>query len=190
MDSLIPQIFNIITTVAMLLFFIRFMMQLTQADPYNPIVRSTVHATRVVDIFGRILPSVGHGRINLAAIVLMVLVRMVDLTGNMLLSGTTGIGIDVLLVHLVFGMLEDFLWMCKILIYVSIFSSLVMMFTQTMTPFIMLVMQMTEPLYAPFRRLLPDLGPIDLSPIIALLIIFVLRTLLSQAYVFLLPTLA
>ncbi len=190
MDSLIPQIFSIACGVAMLLFFIRFMMQLTQVDPYNPIVRSTIQATRVVDIFGRILPTVGQGRINLAAIVLMVLVRMVDLTGTMVLSGHIGIGLDGLLVQLVFGLLDDFLWMCKILIYVSIFSSLVMLFTQTMTPFIMLVMQMTEPLYAPFRRLLPDLGPIDLSPIIALLVIYVLRTLLTQAYGVLLPTLA
>lgn len=189
MDQLIPQIFNIVTGVAMLLFFIRFMMQLTQADPYNPIVRSTVDATKVVDIFGRIFPTVGHGRINLAALVLLVLVRLVDLGGNNLLQGVTNVGPASLLAQLVFGMLDDFLWMCKVLIYVSIITSLIMLFTQTVTPFVMLVMQMTEPLYAPFRRMLPDLGPIDISPIIALLVIFVLRTLLANAYGVLMPSL-
>jgi len=36
----------------------------------------------------------------------------------------------------------------------------------------------TEPVLAPIRRLLPDLGGIDISPIIVLLIIFFLRQFL------------
>ena len=36
----------------------------------------------------------------------------------------------------------------------------------------------TEPVLKPIRRLLPNLGGIDISPIILLLIIFFLRTLL------------
>jgi len=181
MDSLIPQIFNIVTGVAMLLLFLRFMMQLTQADPYNPIVMSTVQATHIVDVFKRILPTVGQGRINLAALGLMILVRLIDLAGNNLLSGAN-MGPDVLLLQLVFGMLDDFLMMCKVLIYVSIISSLIIMFTQTHTPIIMLAMQMTEPLYAPFRRFMPDLGPIDVSPIVALLAIYIVRFMLAQAH--------
>jgi YggT family protein len=181
MDSLLLQIFNIVTGVAMLLLFLRFMMQLTQVDSYNPIVMSTIQATRIVDIFNRILPTVGQGRVNLAALGLMVLVRLVDLTGNHLLNGVTDFGPDVLLLQLLFGLLIDFLWMCKILIWVSILSSLILMFTQNQTPIIMLAMQMTEPLYAPFRRFMPDLGPLDLSPIVALFAIAISTNLLEQA---------
>ncbi len=36
----------------------------------------------------------------------------------------------------------------------------------------------TEPLYRPIRRLLPDLGGIDLSPIVVLLILFFLQQLI------------
>jgi YggT family protein len=36
----------------------------------------------------------------------------------------------------------------------------------------------TEPVLAPIRRILPDLGGIDISPIIVLLIIYFLRQLL------------
>jgi YggT family protein len=43
-------------------------------------------------------------------------------------------------------------------------------------------MQMTEPLYAPFRRFMPDLGPLDLSPIVALLTIYITRELLMRAH--------
>ena len=39
--------------------------------------------------------------------------------------------------------------------------------------------RMTEPLYRPIRRILPDFGGIDFSPIVVLLLIYVLRILLS-----------
>ncbi|MDQ6432583.1 YggT family protein [Mesorhizobium sp. LHD-90] len=38
--------------------------------------------------------------------------------------------------------------------------------------------RVTEPVLAPIRRLLPNLGGIDISPIVALLIIFFLRQFL------------
>jgi YggT family protein len=39
--------------------------------------------------------------------------------------------------------------------------------------------RLTRPLYAPIRRLLPDFGGLDFSPVVILLLIFVLRTLLA-----------
>ena len=41
--------------------------------------------------------------------------------------------------------------------------------------------RMTEPLYRPIRRILPDFGGIDFSPLVVLLIISVLRSLLDGA---------
>jgi YggT family protein len=39
--------------------------------------------------------------------------------------------------------------------------------------------RITEPLYRPFRRILPDFGGIDFSPLVVLLLIYVVRILLS-----------
>ncbi len=39
--------------------------------------------------------------------------------------------------------------------------------------------RITEPVYRPFRRILPDFGGIDFSPLVVLLLIYVLRILLS-----------
>ncbi|HEX5184934.1 MAG TPA: YggT family protein [Allosphingosinicella sp.] len=41
--------------------------------------------------------------------------------------------------------------------------------------------RVTEPLYRPIRRLLPDLGGIDFSPMVVILLIIVLRMLLNGA---------
>src|SRR3546814_13011949 len=39
--------------------------------------------------------------------------------------------------------------------------------------------RITEPLYRPIRRILPDFGGIDFSPLVVLLLIYVIRILLS-----------
>ncbi|MGE0237176.1 MAG: YggT family protein [Parvibaculaceae bacterium] len=42
------------------------------------------------------------------------------------------------------------------------------------------LMRITEPVLGPIRRLLPDLGGIDISPIIALIAIWFIRSLLWE----------
>ena len=37
--------------------------------------------------------------------------------------------------------------------------------------------RMTEPLYRPIRRILPDFGALDLSPMVVLLIVYILRNI-------------
>lgn len=41
--------------------------------------------------------------------------------------------------------------------------------------------RMTEPLYRPIRRIMPDLGALDLSPMVVLLIIIILRSAILPA---------
>lgn len=41
--------------------------------------------------------------------------------------------------------------------------------------------RMTEPLYRPIRRILPDFGALDLSPLVVLLILYILQTILIPA---------
>lgn len=38
--------------------------------------------------------------------------------------------------------------------------------------------KMTEPLYRPIRKILPDFGALDISPLVVLLLIHILRTIL------------
>jgi len=48
-----------------------------------------------------------------------------------------------------------------------------------MRQFLYALDRITEPLYRPIRRVLPDFGGIDFSPLVVLLLILVLRTLLN-----------
>ena len=51
--------------------------------------------------------------------------------------------------------------------------------SQGLRAFVEALDRITEPLYRPIRRLLPDFGGIDFSPLIVLLLIQVLRMLLG-----------
>jgi len=50
--------------------------------------------------------------------------------------------------------------------------------SQGLRAFVMALERITEPLYRPVRRLLPDFGGIDFSPLVVLLLIHILRMLL------------
>jgi YggT family protein len=41
--------------------------------------------------------------------------------------------------------------------------------------------RMTEPLYRPIRRIMPDLGALDLSPLVVLLLIGILQSIILPA---------
>jgi YggT family protein len=181
MDSISSMIFNIVINVATLLIFLRFIMQLAAVDYYNPVVMSTVQATKVVDIFGRILPTVANGRLNLAALILIILLRLIDVMGNYyLMKLPTPLPLPLLL-ETSLGLVGDFLRFCRYMIFGSIILSWVTAFTQARSPFIDVVYQLAEPLLAPFRKILPNTGPLDLSPIVALLSIYICEQLLASA---------
>ena len=55
------------------------------------------------------------------------------------------------------------------------------MFTQTRSPYIEVIQELAEPLLAPFRRLLPNMGMIDLSPILAFLVLYIAEILMNEA---------
>ena len=47
-------------------------------------------------------------------------------------------------------------------------------------PFVVVLYQITEPILAPIRRVLPQMGMLDLSPMIALIIMMVIQRVLLR----------
>lgn len=52
---------------------------------------------------------------------------------------------------------------------------------RTNNPLVAFIYQITEPILAPIRRVLPRTGMIDLSPMVALLLLWLLQQLLRMA---------
>ncbi|WP_434353230.1 YggT family protein [Psychrobacter sp. HD31] len=188
MTPLAFNLLSIVTTFAMLLIFIRFMLQFAGISSRNPYVEPAYKTTKIVDLFESIFPTIGQGRISLAAIALMFLIRLVDLSAT---AGLAGHGFTPL--ELFFSgslsLILDFLAMCRYLIMGSIILSWVVMFTNSMHPMIEIIMQLAEPILAPFRRLIPNIGMLDLSPIIAFFALALAERLVRSIAVMIAPML-
>ena len=182
------QIFDMVTTFAMLLVFIRFMLQFAGMDARNPLVSPAYKATHVVDVFERIFPTVGQGRISTAAIVLMFLIRLIDISGKAALAHH-GIAPIQLFFTGSLSLILDFLRMCRYLVIGSIIVSWIVVFTQSQHPIIGIIMQLAEPILAPFRRITPNLGMLDLSPMVAFFAFYLLEIFISGLAASFLPML-
>lgn len=69
-----------------------------------------------------------------------------------------------------------------ILEFAIIGRALMSWFDRTMSnPISQILVQITEPIIAPIRRIVPSAGMLDLSPMVAILLILVLQRMLSTA---------
>lgn len=177
------QIANLVVETAfslyILLVWLRFLLQLVHADFYNPISQFVVKATSpLLHPLRRIIPALGG--MDIAALVLIVLLYMIQLTLLSLLAGAGSLPPVALVLATVFGLLslvaQFYFW----LLILSVVLSWVAQGSHS--PGTILVYQLTEPLLAPCRRLLPNMGGLDLSPLIAFLGIKVFQILLLFAY--------
>lgn len=173
-------IFDIIINVAILLVFFRFLMQLAGVNPYNPVVMSTTKATKIVDVFGRILPTLAHGRVNLAALVLVVLLYFLKVFGfkyfNMQPTGSA----VYFIMSTLLAMLQSLITILKYTLFAYIISSWIVMLSQTRSPYIEVIQELAEPMLAPFRKIMPNMGMIDLSPILAYFTLYIAELMLSS----------
>lgn len=158
---------NMVINFALIVLFVRFMMQLAEVDSSSPYMKATKRMTGVVDVFSRIFPNVGAGRISVAAVVLMLLLYWINTAANAFILQES---IDALTLFFA-GTLKaiiQFMAMLRYIILGSVVASWAIMLFNVSHPAVLLVMQLSEPIIAPFRRIMPNLGMLDLSPILAL----------------------
>ncbi len=151
----------------LLIVLLRFILQLVRADFYNPLSQFIVRATKpLLNPLRRIIP--GFGGIDLASLVLAILIQLVLMILILMLMGY-GVGgfIMQLLIWSIIAVTSLFL---KVFFFALIISVILSWVTPgSYNPGAQLVNQICEPLLMPFRKLLPNLGGLDLSPIFAFL---------------------
>ena len=54
------------------------------------------------------------------------------------------------------------------------------MFTQKNGPFTEAIQELAEPLFAPFRKIMPNMGMIDLSPLLAILALIIIDIVMTS----------
>ena len=161
---------------------LRFLLQVARADYRNPVSQFIVKVTNpVLAPMRRFIP--GFGGLDIASLVLALLVEMVAITLSALfLLGfdfyalPPGVNIFAWAVLGVCGLfLKFYFWGLLISVIASWIAA------GSYNPALILLQQVLEPVMRPVRRLLPDTGGIDISPIVVFLSIQVLEILLHYA---------
>ncbi|GFM51658.1 YggT family protein [Pseudomonas capsici] len=163
-----------IGSLYLLIILLRFVLQLVRANFYNPLSQFTVKATQpLLKPLRRIIPSVFG--LDMSSLVLAILVQMILMALTLLLTfGTTGDPLH-LLIWAIIGVTALFLKIFFFALIISVILSWVA--PGSHNPGAELVNQICEPALAPFRRFLPNLGGLDLSPIFAFLVLKLLDML-------------
>ncbi|MEE4659784.1 MAG: YggT family protein [Halieaceae bacterium] len=169
---------NVIFNLVMLLVLLRFLLQLVRADFYNPISQTVARLTNPLILpLRRVIP--GYGGFDVASLVLLLLAEML---ATVLLGLVHGVGLVPPLLVLLWsplGIVNLFLSFYFFAILASIILSWVA--PGNASPVTYLLHQLTEPVMAPFRRLLPAMGGLDLSPILVFIAIQIAQIFVSYA---------
>ena len=158
----------------LLIVLLRFILQLVRADFYNPLSQFTVKATQpLLKPLRRIIP--GFGGLDLASLTLAILVQLVLMVLVILIAGANPAAVGLqLLVWAIIAVTSLFL---KIFFFAMIISVILSWVAPGSTsPGAELVNQITEPALAPFRRFLPSMGGLDISPILAFMVIQLIQS--------------
>ena len=163
MSGLIEALIYIIQTLGslyLLIVLLRFILQLVRADFYNPLSQFIVKATQpLLTPLRRIIP--GFAGLDLASLILAILVQLLLMIVTLTLMGiNVGGVIPQLLVWSVIGVTSLFLKVFFFALIISVILSWVA--PGSYNPGAQLVSQICEPLLAPFRKLLPNLGGLDI----------------------------
>ena len=171
-------IVEFIFSLATLLFLLRFLLQASNADRFNPISQAVVKGTDPLCKPLRLLLR-PYRNIDFASPVVAWLISSI------------GVGVFYFLQTSAMPPIPPVLWagLIRTLLVLTqfyFFAILIIVIASFVAqgvyhPALQLVHQLVEPVMAPVRRIMPNLGGLDLSPMVVMLVIFIIEDLLRKA---------
>ncbi|MBR9805058.1 YggT family protein [bacterium] len=141
----------------------RFLLQIARADFYNPLSQFIVKITDpLLKPLRRVIP--GFGGVDVASLVLALLIQLAAMCLLILLGGFSLPPILSLVLWSIIGVLTQLLNIFFFALIIVIIVSWIA--PGSYNPVLLLLRQITEPVLAPFRALIPPIGGLDLSPIL------------------------
>lgn len=154
---------------------LRLLLQWVRADFYNPLSQFLVKVTNPLLIpLRRLIPSIG--RLDTASVVLA---YTLELLGLLIVTTINSLQVSwpQLMLLAATKLILAVLWLYFFLILIVVILSWVG--GRFRHPIVPLMYQLTGPVLAPFQRLIPPIGGIDLSPLFAMIAIRFLILLLG-----------
>lgn len=159
--------------LAVLLFVLRVLLQLVRANFYNPVCQFVYKATNPVLMpLRRVLKPVRNFDVSGALFAFLLECLKVWLLASL---GGIALGLAATLVLGIAELVAFLLMLAFWLLVARVILSWIG--RDSYHPMVPLVAQLTQPILRPIRRVVPDLGGFDLSPMVAMLLIMLARAL-------------
>ena len=166
-----------VVSIYLLIMLMRFLLQLVLADFYNPVSQFLVRATNPLVLpVRRVLPA--RGRFDPASLLWAVIIQLLGIVVLLAMNGISLPAVSLLLAWSVVGVIG-------LIVKIYFFALLGMIILSwvapgTANPAAMLMYQITEPLMAPLRSVIPPMGGLDFSPIVMFILINIVDIALSN----------
>ena len=175
MNNALFFLFDTLFNLYLMVVLLRFWLQTARADFYNPLSQFIVKATNPLLLpLRRVVPAIG--KLDTASLVLAFAVALAKMTIFQLLL-LPSFSPLVLLNSAVLTLFKEAF---SLVFWVLIIRALLSWFSQGRNPMEQVLHQLTEPLLAPVRRVIPPLGGLDLSVLIVLIGLQFLQILLQS----------
>lgn len=167
---LVQVVFGLYATLVLL----RFLLQWVRADFYNPLSQFIVKATKpTLNPLRRIIPS--FSGLDIASLVLAWVVITLE---QLAILAIGGLGFQLTAASLL-AIPELLSLTINIFLFAILIGVIISWINPgSYNPVIGLIHSLTEPLLAPVRRRMPDMGGLDLSPMVVMVGLVVLEMLL------------
>ncbi len=163
---------------------LRFLLQVAKADFYNPVSQAVFKVTNpVVRMIRPFVP--GYKGIDFSTLLLAVIIQFVLIYTLIYLNQEYRMpALGRILTWAVGGVILFIINIYYYAIIAAIVMSFIMMFSGTVNPHpvLRLIWQLTDPVMAPVRKVLPTMGGMDFSPIIIFIAIQILSGILRQTF--------
>lgn len=178
MMSAIYYIINFLLQLALFVVLARLLLQWTRADFRNPVSQAVVRLTNPLILpLRRILPPIR--KVDTASVVAVVLVALVEVAVAYALAGYLPTEplrwVRDVAMTIIDMLLVSYLYM------IFLYALLSLIAPGGYSPMQSVLASVCEPVLRPFRRLIPPLGGLDLSPLWAGILIQALRILLHAS---------
>lgn len=164
-------VFRLIVHLFCVVLLLRLLLQLVQADFYNPLSQTIFKISApVIEPFRKIFPTIGS--FNTAALVVALFIQWIFFLALGAVNGLTASAVLGYLAVAAFQLLNALIDIYFYGIFIIVIASWVGTLSH---PTVRVVSQVMEPYLAPFRRIIPPIGMIDISPMVAILVLIVIR---------------
>jgi len=183
MGSSAALIFSTLTGIYLLAVLLRFLLQVAKADFYNPVSQSVIKITDpMVRILRTFIP--GYRGIDFSSLVLAFAVQATAICVLIILYGGSIPGVGYIITWAFVGVVLFIINIYYYAILASIIMSFVMMFSGSTSPhpLLLLVWQLTEPIMAPVRKIIPSMGGLDFSPIFIFIAIQIIQNFILNTF--------